>query len=130
MSTQTTHRFAPRASRGWLQHFGLSVASIAAHAFLHRSRRGDHCPGNRGRDGGVQPGLRHTPPSVPLSGRGPPGAGVHRGAERAGAERNASLLDIEDYNRRSSLLENIGGYTVFNSQIEGDGPAEAVVIAQ
>ena len=47
-----------------------------------------------------------------------------------GAERNCSLLDIEEYNRRSSLLENIGGYTVFDSQIEGDGLAEAVVIAQ
>ena len=47
-----------------------------------------------------------------------------------GAERNCSLLDIEEYNRRSTLLENIGGYTVFDSQIEGDGLAEAVVIAQ
>ncbi len=47
-----------------------------------------------------------------------------------GAERNCSLLDIEEYNRRSSLLDNIGGYTVFDSQIEGDGLAEAVVIAQ
>lgn len=47
-----------------------------------------------------------------------------------GAERNCSLLDIEDYNRRAKLLKNAGGYTEFDSQIEGDGPAESVTIAQ
>lgn len=47
-----------------------------------------------------------------------------------GAERNCSLLDIEEYNRRSRLVQNFGGYTVFDSQIEGDGQAEAIVVAQ
>ena len=47
-----------------------------------------------------------------------------------GAERNCSLLDIEEYNLRSRTLENVGGYTVFDSQIEGDGATEPVVIAQ
>jgi putative ABC transport system permease protein len=46
------------------------------------------------------------------------------------AERNCSLLDIDDYNRRSTLLENFGAYTVFDSQIEGDGPAQTVSVAQ
>ena len=130
MSTQTTHRFAPRASRGWLQHFGLSWRA-----------------------------LRRTPsftvPAVVTIALGIGAATAvfslvyaillrpfpYPDADRLvrvftvaqseqGAERNASLLDIEDYNRRSNLLENIGGYTVFNSQIEGDGSAEAVVIAQ
>ncbi len=64
--------------------FRAVVAGTAAHALLHRSRRGDHRLGNRGCDGGLQPRLRHTPPPIPLSRRGPPGAGVHRGAERAG----------------------------------------------
>jgi hypothetical protein len=43
-----------------------------------------------------------------------------------GEERNASLLDIEDYNRRSQLLKNFGVWTVFDSQIEGDGITQAV----
>ena len=51
-------------------------------------------------------------------------------AREQGAERNCSLLDIEEYNLRSRTLENVGGYTVFDSQIEGDGAAEPIVIAQ
>lgn len=47
-----------------------------------------------------------------------------------GAERNCSLLDIEEYNLRSRTLENVGGYTVFDSQIEGDGAAEPIVLAR
>jgi len=47
-----------------------------------------------------------------------------------GAERNCSLLDIEEYNRRSTSLENVAGYVVFDSQIEGEGGAEPVVVAQ
>lgn len=46
------------------------------------------------------------------------------------AERNCSLLDIEEYNRRAKLLRNFGAYTSFDSQIEGDGSAEAVSVAQ
>jgi predicted permease len=45
-------------------------------------------------------------------------------------ERNASLLDIEDYNRRSKLTENFGAWTVFESQLEGDGATQAVTICQ
>lgn len=47
-----------------------------------------------------------------------------------GAKRNCSLLDIEEYNRRSRLLTQIGGYTVFESRVEGDGGADLVVVAQ
>ncbi len=47
-----------------------------------------------------------------------------------GAERNCSLLDIEEYNRRSRTVENVGGYVVFDSQITGEGGAEPVVVAQ
>lgn len=47
-----------------------------------------------------------------------------------GAERNCSLLDIEEYNRRSRTIENVGGYVVFDSQIMGEGGAEPVVVAQ
>lgn len=47
-----------------------------------------------------------------------------------GAERNCSLLDIEEYNRRSRTVENVGGYIVFDSQITGDAGAEPVVVAQ
>lgn len=46
------------------------------------------------------------------------------------AERNCSLLDIEDYNRRATLIKEFGAYTTFDSQIEGDGNAQAVVVAQ
>jgi putative ABC transport system permease protein len=47
-----------------------------------------------------------------------------------GQERNASLLDVEEYNRRSQLLENFGAWTAYDSQIEGDGATEAVEIWQ
>lgn len=47
-----------------------------------------------------------------------------------GAERNCSLLDIEEYNRRSRTVENVGAYIVFDSQITGDGGAEPVVVAR
>lgn len=47
-----------------------------------------------------------------------------------GAERNCSLLDIEEYNRRAKSIENAGGYVVFDSQIEGEGGAEPVVVTQ
>lgn len=51
-------------------------------------------------------------------------------AQDRGQERNASLLDIEEYNRRSKLLENFGAWTVFDSQLEGDGATQAVTICQ
>lgn len=46
------------------------------------------------------------------------------------AERNCSLLDIEEYNRRSKLIQNFGGYTSFDSQIDGEASATAVSVAQ
>ena len=47
-----------------------------------------------------------------------------------GAERNCSLLDIEEYNRRSRTVENVGGYVVSDLQITGEGGAEPVVVAR
>lgn len=46
------------------------------------------------------------------------------------AERNCSLLDIEEYNRRAKLIRNFGAYTSFDSQVEGDVAATAVSVAQ
>lgn len=46
------------------------------------------------------------------------------------AERNCSLLDIEDYNRRGRLVKDFGAYTTFDSQVEGDGTAQAVTVGQ
>jgi predicted permease len=45
-------------------------------------------------------------------------------------ERGCSLLDIEDWNRRSKLVEYFGAYTNFDSQVIGDGPAEAIQMTQ
>lgn len=51
-------------------------------------------------------------------------------AKERGQERNASLLDVEEYNRRSKLVENFGAWTAFESQLEGDGATQAVTICQ
>ena len=130
MSTQTTYRFEPGASRGWLQHFELSwralrrAPSFAVPAVVTIALG----IGAATAVFSLVYAILLRPFPYPDADRLVRVFTVAEGEQ--GAERNCSLLDIEDYNRRSSLLENIGGYTVFNSQIEGDGFGEAVVIAQ
>ena len=130
MSTQTTYRFEPGASRGWLEHFELSwrglrrAPSFAVPAVVTIALG----IGASTAVFSLVYAILLRPFPYPDADRLVRVFTVAVGEQ--GAERNASLLDIEEYNRRSDLLENIGGYTVFNSQIEGDGLAEAVVIAQ
>ena len=130
MSTQTMYRFAPGASRGWLRHFALSWRALWRTPSFTVPAVVTIALGI-----GAATAVFSLVYAILLRPFPYPDADrlvrVFTVAEsEQGAERNSSLLDIEDYNRRSSLLENIGGYTVFDSQIEGDGLAEAVVIAQ
>ena len=130
MSTQTTDRFAPGASRGWLKHFELAWRALGRTPSFTVPAIVTIALGI-----GAATAVFSLVYAVLLRPFPYPDADrlvrVFTVAEsEQGAERNASLLDIEEYNRRSSLLDNIGGYTVFDSQIEGDGLAEAVVIAQ
>jgi putative ABC transport system permease protein len=53
-----------------------------------------------------------------------------RDVEQGGALRGCSLLDIEDYRRRATMIENIGAFTSFETQITGDGPNEVGFITQ
>ncbi|MYD88386.1 MAG: FtsX-like permease family protein, partial [Acidobacteria bacterium] len=130
MSTQTTYRFEPGASRGWLKHFELSwralrrAPSFAVPAVVTIALG----IGAATAVFSLVYAILIRPFPYPDADRLVRVFTVAEGEQ--GAERNCSLLDIEEYNRRSTLLENIGGYTVFDSQIEGDGLAEAVVIAQ
>lgn len=50
--------------------------------------------------------------------------------KEGGARRGASLLDIEDYRRRSQGLANIGAYTVFDTRLLTDGPPQVVSMSQ
>ncbi len=130
MSTHTTDRFASGASRGWLKHFELAWRALGRTPSFTVPAVVTIALGI-----GAATAVFSLVYAVLLRPFPYPDADrlvrVFTVAEsEQGAERNSSLLDIEDYNRRSSLLENIGGYTVFDSQIEGDGLAEAVVIAQ
>lgn len=47
-----------------------------------------------------------------------------------GAVRGGSLLDVEDWRRRSQTLSDVGAFTTFDSDIRGDGPAVPVRMAQ
>ena len=130
MSTQTTYRFAAGASRGWLKHFELSWRALRRTPSFTVPAVVTIALGI-----GAATAVFSLVYAILLRPFPYPDADrlvrVFTVAEsEQGAERNCSLLDIEEYNRRSHLLENIGGYTVFDSQIEGDGSAEAVVIAQ
>ncbi|MCG8462239.1 MAG: ABC transporter permease [Holophagales bacterium] len=45
-------------------------------------------------------------------------------------ERNASLLDIRDYNERASSIKYFGAYTLYDSTLQGTDGSIAVSIAQ
>ena len=130
MSTPTTHRFVPGASRGWLEHFELSWRALRRAPSFTVPAVVTIALGIGAATAvfSLVYAILLRPFPYPDADRLVRVFTVAEGEQ--GAERNCSLLDIEEYNRRSSLLENIGGYTVFDSQIEGDGLAEAVVIAQ
>jgi predicted permease len=48
----------------------------------------------------------------------------------SGRETGSSLLDVEDWARESRSFESIGAYVEFDSEVRGDGPAQAVSLAQ
>jgi predicted permease len=47
-------------------------------------------------------------------------------ARPGGSVRGSSLRDIEDWRRLNLTLEGLGAYYAFDSDIRGDGPAEAI----
>jgi putative ABC transport system permease protein len=47
-----------------------------------------------------------------------------------GQRRGASLLDVEDYRRRSRMLSGIGSFTTTDAQLAGDGQADVVAMTQ
>ena len=130
MSTQTTYRFVSGASRGWLKHFELAWRALGRAPSFTVPAVVTIALGIGAATAvfSLVYAILLRPFPYPDADRLVRVFTVAEGEQ--GAERDCSLLDIEEYNRRSSLLENIGGYTVFDSQIEGDGLAEAVVIAQ
>lgn len=130
MSTQTTYRFVSGASRGWLKHFELAWRALGRAPSFTVPAVVTIALGIGAATTvfSLVYAILLRPFPYPAADRLVRVFTVAEGEQ--GAERDGSLLDIEEYNRRSSLLENIGGYTVFDSQIEGDGLAEAVVIAQ
>ena len=130
MSTQTTHRFVPAASRGWLKHFELSWRALRRAPSFTFPAVVTIALGIGAATAvfSLVYAILLRPFPYPDADRLVRVFTVAEGEQ--GAERDCSLLDIEEYNRRSSLLENIGGYTLFDSQIEGDGLAEPIAIAQ
>ncbi|MCY4074304.1 MAG: ABC transporter permease, partial [Acidobacteria bacterium] len=130
MSTHTTYRAGPGASRGWLTHLELSWRALRRTPSFTVPAVATIALGIGAATAvfSLVYAILLRPFPYPDADRLVRVFTVAEGEQ--GAERNCSLLDIEDYNRRSRLLENIGGYTVFDSLIEGDGVAEGVVIAQ
>ena len=130
MSTQTTYRAVSGASRGWLKHVELSWRALRRTPSFTVPAVVTIALGIGAATAvfSLVYAILLRPFPYPDADRLVRVFTVAEGEQ--GAERNCSLLDIEDYNRRSRLLENIGGYTVFDSLIEGDGLAEGVVIAQ
>ena len=130
MSTRTTYRFVSGASQGWLKHFELAWRALGRAPSFTVPAVVTIALGIGAATAvfSLVYAILLRPFPYPDADRLVRVFTVAEGEQ--GAERDCSLLDIEEYNRRSSLLENIGGYTVFDSQIEGDGLAEAVVIAQ
>jgi hypothetical protein len=53
-----------------------------------------------------------------------------RHTKRGGVLQGSSLLDVEDYRRRATTLEDIGAYFAVETQILGDGPSEIATITQ
>jgi putative ABC transport system permease protein len=53
-----------------------------------------------------------------------------RQLKQGGALHGCSLLDIEDYRRRATMIEDIGAFYAFDTQILSDGRPDVVTITQ
>jgi putative ABC transport system permease protein len=51
-------------------------------------------------------------------------------AKPGGSVRGSSLRDVEDWRRLNHTLEDLGAYIAFDSDVRGDGPAEAIRMSQ
>lgn len=117
MSTRTTYRFVSGASQGWLKHFELAWRALGRAPSFTVPAVVTIALGIGAATAvfSLVYAILLRPFPYPDADRLVRVFTVAEGEQ--GAERDCSLLDIEEYNRRSSLLENIGGYTVFDSQI-------------